>query len=144
MAEVTLVTDKDHAVPVRVERSGVRSVVFGAGAGRPPELRFMAPNADIKSGDKLLTSGIDGTYPAGLAVARSTWSTARPGRCSRRSRCVRSRASDRSTHLLVLGQAVAQPPRPEEAQRRRRREEGPRQGEARMMDARARFVRRAR
>jgi rod shape-determining protein MreC len=69
MAEVTLITDKDQAVPVRVERNGVRSVVFGTGAGRAPELRFMAPNADIKQGDKLLTSGIDGTYPAGLAVA---------------------------------------------------------------------------
>jgi hypothetical protein len=65
MAEVTLVTDKDHAVPVRIERSGVRSVFFGAGAGRAPELRFMAPTADIRPGDKLVTSGIDGTYPAG-------------------------------------------------------------------------------
>ena len=70
MAEVTLITDKDHAVPVRVERSGVRSVFFGAGAGRAPELRFMAPSADIRVGDKLYTSGIDGTYPAGLAVAQ--------------------------------------------------------------------------
>ena len=70
MAEVTLVTDKDHAVPVKVERSGVRSVLFGAGAGRPPELRFMSPNADIQQGDVLVTSGIDGTYPPGLAVAR--------------------------------------------------------------------------
>ena len=70
MAEVTLVTDKDHAVPVKVERSGVRSVLFGAGAGRPPELRFMSPTADIQVGDLLVTSGIDGTYPPGLAVAR--------------------------------------------------------------------------
>ena len=40
MAEVTLVTDRDHAVPVKVERSGVRSVMYGAGTGRLPELRF--------------------------------------------------------------------------------------------------------
>ena len=70
MAEVTLVTDKDHAVPVQVQRSGVRSVLYGAGAGRAPELRFMAPSADIQVGDVLVTSGLDGTYPAGLAVAR--------------------------------------------------------------------------
>jgi len=50
MAEVTLVTDKDHAVPVKVQRSGVRSVLYGSGAGRPPELRFMAPAADIQVG----------------------------------------------------------------------------------------------
>jgi len=68
MAEVTLVTDKDHAVPVRVDRSGVRSVFFGAGAGRPPELRFMAPTADIRPGDRLSTSGIDGIYPKGFVI----------------------------------------------------------------------------
>ena len=70
MAEVTLVTDKDHAVPVKVQRSGVRSVLYGSGAGRAPELRFMAPSADIQVGDVLVTSGLDGTYPPGLAVAR--------------------------------------------------------------------------
>ena len=70
MAEVTLITDKDHAVPVKVERSGVRSVLFGAGTGNLPQLRFMAPNADIEVGDTLVTSGIDGTYPPGLAVAQ--------------------------------------------------------------------------
>ena len=64
------VTDKDHAVPVQVERSGVRSVLFGTGTGRAPELRFMAPTADIQIGDGCVTSGIDGTYPPGLAVAR--------------------------------------------------------------------------
>src|SRR2546421_2136939 len=70
MSEVTLVTDKDHAVPVKVERSGVRSVMYGAGTGRMPELRFLSPNAEVRPGDRLVTSGIDGTYPAGLAVAQ--------------------------------------------------------------------------
>src|ERR1700680_4244897 len=80
MSEVTLVTDKDHAVPVKVERSGLRSVMYGAGTGRLPELRFLSPNtnAEIQPGDRLVTSGIAGTYPAGLAppqgppVARGT------------------------------------------------------------------------
>ena len=70
LSEVTLVTDKDHAVPVKVERSGVRCVMYGAGTGRMPELRFLSPNAEIQPGDRLVTSGIDGTYPAGLAVAQ--------------------------------------------------------------------------
>ena len=94
MAEVTLVTDKDHAVPVKVQRSGVRSVLFGAGAGHAPELRFMAPTADIQVGDVLVTSGLDGTYPPGLAVApgRDARSRDRPDvRAHHRAR--RSRAS---------------------------------------------------
>lgn len=115
MAEVTLVTDKDHAVPVRVERSGVRSVVFGAGAGRSPELRFMAPNADIRPGDRLLTSGIDGTYPAGLAVAKVDVVDRETGQMFAKITVRPLAGSDRSAYLLVLGQAVAQPPRPEEA-----------------------------
>lgn len=114
MAEVTLVTDKDHAVPVRVERSGVRSVFFGAGAGRPPELRFMAPTADIRLGDKLLTSGIDGTYPAGLAVAQVEAVDRETGQMFARIAVRPLAGADKSGHLLVLGQAAAQPPRPEE------------------------------
>lgn len=115
MAEVTLVTDKDHAVPVRVERSGVRSVYFGAGAGRPPELRFMAPTADIRPGDRLHTSGIDGTYPPGLAVAQVETVDRETGQVFARITVRPLSGADRSTYLLVLGQGAAQPPRPEEA-----------------------------
>jgi rod shape-determining protein MreC len=114
MAEVTLITDKDHAVPVRVERSGVRSVFFGAGAGRAPELRFMAPTADIRVGDKLYTSGMDGTYPAGLAVAQVETVERDTGQMFAHITCKPLSGVDRSQFLLVLGQGVAQAPRPEE------------------------------
>jgi rod shape-determining protein MreC len=114
MAEVTLVTDKDHAVPVRVERSGVRSVFFGAGAGRPPELRFMAPSADIQPKDKLYTSGIDGTYPPGLAVAQVETVERETGQVFARITARPLAGADRSSFLLVLGQSAAQLPRPEE------------------------------
>jgi rod shape-determining protein MreC len=114
IAEVTLITDKDQAVPVRVERNGVRSVVFGTGAGRAPELRFMAPNADIKQGDKLLTSGIDGTYPAGLAVAMVDSIVRETGQMFAKIVVKPLSGADRSVHLLVLSQGAVNPPRPEE------------------------------
>ena len=114
IAEVTLITDKDQAVPVRVERNGVRSVVFGTGAGRAPELRFMAPNADIKQGDKLLTSGIDGTYPAGLAVATVDNIVRETGQMFAKIVVKPLSGADRSVHLLVLSQGAVNPPRPEE------------------------------
>ena len=114
MAEVTLVTDKDHAVPVKVGRSGVRSVLYGAGAGRAPELRFMAPSADIQVGDLLVTSGLDGTYPSGLAVARVATLERETGQIFARITCTPLAGVDRSEHLLVLGRAAAAPPRPEE------------------------------
>jgi rod shape-determining protein MreC len=68
-SEVTLVTDKEQAVPIQVLRSGVRGVTFGIGYDATLELRFMPVNADIQNGDVLVTSGIDGTYPSGLPVA---------------------------------------------------------------------------
>ena len=114
MAEITLVTDKDHAVPVKVERSGVRSVLYGAGAGRAPELRFMAPSADIQVGDLLVTSGLDGTYPPGLGVARVATLERETGQIFARITCLPLAGFDRSLHLLVLGPAAALPPRPEE------------------------------
>ncbi len=114
MAEVTLVTDKDHAVPVKVQRSGVRSVLFGAGAGRPPELRFTAPSADIQIGDVLVTSGLDGTYPPGLAVARVATLDRETGQMFARITCTPLAGVDRSEHLLVLAKSTVTPPRPEE------------------------------
>jgi rod shape-determining protein MreC len=114
MAEVTLITDKDQAVPVRVERNGVRSVVFGTGAGRAPELRFMAPNADLKQGDRLLTSGIDGTYPAGLALAVIDQIERETGNMFAKIVVRPLSGADRSVHLLVLAQGAVNPPRPEE------------------------------
>ena len=114
MAEVTLVTDKDHAVPVKVQRSGVRSVLYGAGAGHSPELRFMAPSADIQVGDVLVTSGLDGTYPAGLAVARVATLDRETGQMFARITCTPIAGVDRSEHLLVLARSAVLPPRPEE------------------------------
>jgi len=68
-SEVTLITDKNQAVPVQIVRNGLRAVLFGAGGGEL-ELRFLAANADVVPGDKVVTSGLDGVYQAGLPVAR--------------------------------------------------------------------------
>jgi rod shape-determining protein MreC len=115
IAEVTLVTDKDHAVPVKVERSGVRSVMYGAGSGRLPELRFLSPNAEIQAGDRLVTSGIDGTYPAGLAVAQVVSVERETGQIFARVTCRPLAGVEKSPHVLVLGSsAAAAPPRPDE------------------------------
>ncbi len=69
MSEVTLLTDKNQAIPLQVLRNGLRAVAYGGGEGGMLDLRFMAANADIRNGDVLVTSGIDGTYPEGLPVA---------------------------------------------------------------------------
>ncbi len=69
-AEVTLLTDRNQAISVQVLRNGVRSIAYGSGKLGALDLRFMPPNTDIQPSDILVTSGIDGVFPAGLPVAR--------------------------------------------------------------------------
>jgi rod shape-determining protein MreC len=73
-SEVTLLTDKDAAIPVLNARTQARSAAFGSAAvvGGGMEMRFMAGNADVQPGDLLTTSGVDGIYPPGLPVAKVT------------------------------------------------------------------------
>ena len=70
LAEVTLVTDKGHLVPVLNTRNGLRGVLGGTGNDGALELKFVPLNADFENGDQLVTSGIDGVYPPGLPVAQ--------------------------------------------------------------------------
>ena len=72
ISEVTLVTDRDQAIPVQNTRTGARGVAFGdpSVSSGGLELRFMGANSDVLAGDILSTSGVDGVYPPGLAVAR--------------------------------------------------------------------------
>jgi len=114
MSEVTLLTDRDQAVPVQVERSGARSVLFGNGTGRSPELRFTSPSADLRVGDRLVTSGLDGTYPPGLAVAQIVDVVRDSGQMFARIFCKPLAGIDHSEFLLVLSQSAALPARPEE------------------------------
>ena len=69
-AEVTLLTDKDQAVPVQIVRTGLRSVIYGTPKGDTLDLRFVPISADVQTGDELVTSGLDGVYPPGLPVAK--------------------------------------------------------------------------
>ena len=73
-ADVTLITDRDAVVPVQNQRTGERGVLYGEpGLGQGGlELRWMPAAADVRAGDILVTSGVDGIYPAGLRVARVT------------------------------------------------------------------------
>ena len=101
-SEVTLLTDKDQAIPVQVVRSGLRSVAYGRGQSGVLDLRFMAANADIQKGDVLVTSGIDGVYPRGLAVAKVVQVENKSGDAFARIVCQPSAGIDRNRQLLIL------------------------------------------
>lgn len=108
-SEITLITDKGQAVPVEVVRNGLHAIAFGHGQDNTLELAFMATNMDIQNGDKLVTSGIDGTYPRGMPVAVVTQIERNAGYPFAKIICTPSAGAGRYRHLLVVSATAPKP-----------------------------------
>ena len=102
-AEVTLLDDKDAAIPVINTRTLQRSAAFGAGGvgSGGMELRFISGNADVQVGDLLHTSGLDGIYPPGLPVARVSRIEHRAESAFSKIYCVPQALTTGARHVLV-------------------------------------------
>jgi rod shape-determining protein MreC len=115
-SEVTLLTDRDAAIPVLNTRSGARSAAFGGSASGLLEMRFMAGNADVHVGDLLTTSCVDGVYPPGLAVAAVQAVDRKVDSGFARIALKPAASPDGVRHVLILEPIGVQlPPRPEAA-----------------------------
>ncbi|MCE1184592.1 rod shape-determining protein MreC [Zoogloea sp.] len=112
-AELTLLTDKDQAIPVMIVRTGQRAVLFGAGDGLL-ELRYLAANADIQPGDQVVTSGLDGVYQAGLPVATVVKVERDQAQAFARIPCLPVAGIEQFSHVLVLRHRENLAPRPPE------------------------------
>jgi rod shape-determining protein MreC len=114
LSEVTLVTEKDHAVPVQVLRNGLRAIVFGSGDTSQLSLRYMPNSADIQKDDVLVTSGIDGIYPQGIPVARVITVEHDAAYPFAHIICLPLAGVDKHRHLLILSSMPRLPERPNE------------------------------
>lgn len=126
-SEVTLLIDKDAVIPVLNTRTQVRGVAYGDPARGGLELRFMAANADVREGDELTTSGVDGVYPAGLAVARVEKVERRADTAFARILLAPAGMLANLRHVLVVepvGQQLPAAPAPEPAAPPARRKSG--------------------
>ena len=112
---VTLLSDRDAAIPVYNSRSQQRSAAFGGVEGGL-ELRFVAGNADVQVGDALTTSGVDGVYPPGLAVGRVARVDRRADTGFARILVTPTVKLDSVRHLLVLEPVGRQMPPPPAAE----------------------------
>jgi rod shape-determining protein MreC len=112
LSEVTLLTDRDHAIPVLNTRTGARGVAFGDASTHADamELRFMAANADVAVGDLLTTSGVDGVYPPGLPVARVEKVDRKVDAVFARIYCIPLGLVAGASHVMVLDPVSAQIP----------------------------------
>ncbi len=111
-SEITLITDKNQAVPVQVQRNGLRAVLAGTGSGL--ELRFLASNADVQVGDVLVTSGLDGVYLPGVPVGKVSQLDRNNAFAFARILCEPIAGVERHGQVLVLGPRTEMPIRPEE------------------------------
>ncbi len=109
-SEVTLLTDRNQSIPVSVVRNGVRGVLYGVGRGML-EMRHVLADVDIRVGDQLVTSGLDGVFVPGLPVATVT-SVNRDTDAFARIECEPLAAIERSVQVLVVGRAAYPPPPP--------------------------------
>jgi rod shape-determining protein MreC len=102
LAEVTLVTDKGHFVPVQNLRNGLRAVLAGTGNDGALELRFIPLNADFQNGDQLVTSGIDGVYPQGVPVAQVSHVERNAAQLFARITCTPLAGVANHNHVLIV------------------------------------------
>lgn len=115
VSEVTLVIDRELAIPVLNTRTGARSVAYGEPtvSGGGLELRFMGSNSDVQQGDLLTTSGVDGVYPPGLPVAKIDRIERRAESAFARIYCTPQALVASALHVMVIKPGAAQiPPRP--------------------------------
>jgi len=111
-SELTLVTDRNLSVPVQIDRTGARAIAYGDTEPGRLELRYVAANADVREGDAVSTSGLDGLYPQGLPVGRVILIDRAGGSTFARILVEPAGGVDRSRLALVLQPDAARLPPP--------------------------------
>jgi len=97
-----LITDATNAIPVQVNRNGVRAIAEGSGRLSSMEIHHVSATTDIREGDLLVTSGLGGRFPVGYPVAVVDTIERDPGEPFARITATPSAALDRSRHVLLV------------------------------------------
>jgi rod shape-determining protein MreC len=114
-AEAVLITDADHAVPVSVNRNGLRTIAVGTGDSGRLRLPYLTNNADVEVGDLLVSSGLGGVFPAGYPVGRIVEVRLRPEQAFSEVIAEPASALDRDREVLLVWNAVDEAPTTSEA-----------------------------
>jgi len=114
-AEAVLITDADHALPVSVNRNGLRTIAVGTGDSGRLRLPYLTNNADVEVGDLLVSSGLGGVFPAGYPVGRIVDVRRRPDQSFSEVMAEPASALDRDREVLLVWNAADDVPRASEA-----------------------------
>ncbi len=113
-ATVLLITDPEHAVPVQILRNGLRTIAVGTGRIDALDLPYLPNNADVRSGDLLVTSGLGGKFPPGYPVGRITAVERMPGKPFAHVTAAPLAHLDRAREVLLVWE-IKPPPEAEPA-----------------------------
>ncbi len=108
---VLLITDPSHSIPVQVLRNGLRTIALGTGRINELTLPYLPTNSDIEVGDKLVTSGLGGKFPAGYPVATVTRINRSPDNAFAEIIATPTAHLDRSREVLLVWSVPAPPAR---------------------------------
>jgi rod shape-determining protein MreC len=114
-ATLILITDTEHAVPVQVNRNGIRSIAMGTGETAKLSLPYLTVESDVRPGDLLVSSGLDAIFPAGYPVAKVTKVERNPADTFALVEAQPLAQLDRDREVLLLWADKPKVPAPEEA-----------------------------
>ena len=114
-SEAVLITDADHALPVTINRNGLRTIAVGTGDSSSLRLPYLTNNADIQVGDLLVSSGLGGVFPTGYPVGRVAEVRVRPDQSFAEVIATPASALDRDREVLLVWNAADEVPRASEA-----------------------------
>lgn len=106
---VTLITDPSHALPVQVQRNGLRAIAFGTGKSDRLRISYLSPNADIRVGDVLLSSGLGGRFPVGYPAAKVIAVKNDPGEAFLSIDAIPIAQIDRASQVLLVWRGEQKP-----------------------------------
>jgi rod shape-determining protein MreC len=115
-AEVILITDPEHAIPVQVERNGLRTIAVGSGNAEELLLPYLAVNSDVRRDDVLLSSGLGGVFPAGYPVGRISGVHREANQLLAQVRAAPQARLDRAREVMLVEFEPANPAAPPAAQ----------------------------
>ncbi len=101
-----LITDPSHALPVQINRSGLRGIAIGTGSFNRLDMPYLSKNADVRVGDLLITSGLGGGFPADYPVARVVSVKRDPGQPFAKVSAMPSERLERSREVLLVWPAT--------------------------------------
>jgi len=114
-SEVILITDPEHALPVQITRTGLRTIAVGSGNADELLLSYLAANSDVKSGDELVSSGLGGVFPAGYPVGHITGVRREANQLLAQVRAAPQAGIDRAREVMLVEFNPASPAAPPSA-----------------------------